>query len=127
MRISSDDRRVGFFNLFDLPSGDLNIIRLHPGALCAWHRHQKQTDLLFCAIGTVKVGMIDREGQSTWHVLSEHFPEEYEIPPNTWHGYQNIGTDDAILVLVATNKYDGSDEERRSLDAMGISWDRQPR
>ena len=140
MRISSDDRRIGFFDLFDLPLGDLNIIRLHPGAICAWHRHQRQEDWLFCVQGTIRVGRTEctpgemavtlkdnPEQFVQWDTLDEHNPRTLCVPIGTWHGYQNIGAGDAVIVLYATNKYDGSDEERRSLQAMGISWDRQPR
>jgi dTDP-4-dehydrorhamnose 3,5-epimerase len=131
MNISSDDRRLAFFNLFDVTPGQVNIVRLYPGSICAWHRHQKQTDYYFCVAGVVKVGMVDTSIPtsplvSAWETLDAHLPRILTVPPGIWHGYTAIG-DEAVLLQYLDRKFDPSDEERCSVQGMGISWDVAPR
>ena len=125
MRVHVDDRRYFVGNLFadTLIYGDLNCVCLQPEVTIAWHRHQRQTDYLFCAKGTVKVGLTEGPGKSVrWEVLSDRQPRELVIPPNTWHGYRNIGPGLAIIVGFNTQPYDPTDEERMAPAVMGHSW-----
>lgn len=126
MRIHADDRRLLFADIFPTNHGDVNVIRLYGGALSAWHRHQRQTDHFFCVSGRVRLGAIGPEDVLTWMVLDEHQPGVATIPPNTWHGYQGFAGD-AILLMWADRKYDGTDEERKTVDEIGITWERIPR
>jgi dTDP-4-dehydrorhamnose 3,5-epimerase-like enzyme len=121
MNVHSDDRRLAYFNVFDDATlGQVNIVRLHPGALCAWHRHAYQTDRYLCVVGTVKVGTVNNDGL-TWYVLDEHLPTVVTIPPGTWHGYMPI-SGEAVLLQYLDRKYDPTDEERKSVEEMGVSW-----
>lgn len=127
MRIHSDDRRLGFFDLFPTRDGDVSLVRLHAGALSAWHRHQHQTDHFFCVEGSVKLGhTYNRYTEPEWVVLDAHYPRVVVVKPDRWHGYMDL-SGGSILLLYATPKYNPEDEERRSIDDMGIVWERQPR
>ena len=128
MRTHADPRRLFLGDLFDTPDGDVNLVRLYPGSVCAWHRHQKQTDRLFCVTGAVRIGLIRMpEGYSIhspypveWFVLDERSPGPLTIPPDTWHGYGAI-TDPCILLQYNTPKYNPADEERQPLKK--LPWD----
>ena len=135
MNISCDDRRLGFFDLFPTP-GQVNVVRLRKGAICAWHQHQKQNDYYFCVSGAVKVGMIRTHDTADgnpageyveWFVLDEHNPATVTIPPGNWHGYMAL-TDGAVLCQYLDQKYDASnpDEQRMSVKAMDVDWQSPP-
>lgn len=128
MNISSDDRRLAFFNVFgDATPGQVNIVRLYPGSICAWHRHQKQTDYYFCVAGVVKVGMVYDEittpppGLVLFKTLDAHNPQVVPVFPKTWHGYTAIGGE-AVLLQYLDHKFNPTDEERMTVEAMGVSW-----
>jgi dTDP-4-dehydrorhamnose 3,5-epimerase-like enzyme len=129
VRAHVDDRRAFFGDLFDLATGDVNVVVLLPGSVCAWHRHAEQDDQLFCAKGTVRVGMKSKAecqpNEITWEVLDERNPRVITVPRGLYHGYQNLGPERAILVGYNNRKYDGSDEER--LMCLEGDWQRAPR
>lgn len=124
MNISSDDRRLAYFDLFPQTPGQVNVVHLHPGALCAWHRHQKQTDHYFCVSGTVKVGIFGPDWEGKFFVLDARNPAILTVPPNHWHGYQCIG-DSATMIQYLDQKYDAEDEERSPVDIH--DWETVPR
>ena len=127
VNISSDDRRLGFFNIFgEATPGQVNVVRLRLGAVCAWHRHTKQTDHYFCVSGAVKVGMVDAQDTVSWFVLDERNPATVTVLPGTWHGYTAL-SHDAVLLQYLDQKYDASDEERTTVEDMGVSWQTTPR
>ena len=121
MRISSDDRRLLYADVFETPDNDVNIAIIYPTALSAWHRHQRQDDKFFVVSGTLKVGVVGPSGDTVWHILSERQPGPLTIIRNHWHGYMNIGSDNAIVIMYL-NKYDPTDEEREP--AAPKEWER---
>ena len=136
MNVHVDDRRLFYGNVFPDAglAGDLNIVVLQPGALIAWHRHQHQTDHLFCVKGSVKVGLkrwhdgegMVQPGEQAWFVaLHERSPETVTIPPDTWHGYMNLSEGESILLSYNTQHYNPEDEERRMPDPN--EWKMAPR
>lgn len=128
MIVHSDDRRTFIGNLFDTTEGDVNLVELQPGAVCAWHRHQQQDDQLFCVSGAVKVGITKGTSDPvTWEVLTARHPRVLTIPRGLWHGYQNIGDGCAVLVGFNNQKYNPEDEERMLVSAMNHVWARSPR
>src|SRR6185437_14609577 len=114
MNISSDDRRLGFFDLFPTP-GQVNIVHLRKGKICAWHRHGDQVDHYFCVSGVVKVGMIPPESEPIWWVLDEHHPMTVSVPVGWWHGYMALAGN-AVLLQYLDQKYNPDDEERHPID-----------
>lgn len=122
MIVSSDDRRLAFFDIFDTP-GQVNIVHLHPGSICAWHRHQKQTDYYFCVSGTVKVGIFDGNWDGRFYVLDPRTPTVLTVPPGMWHGYKALGP--ATLLQYLDQKYSPDDEERHP--ANPADWETHPK
>lgn len=143
VRIHSDDRRVAWLEVFTaaLPTGNLNVTWVQPGATLAWHRHQQQDDHMLVLQGTLKVGRWQQKGyyerdvdeiqpcvrNLDWTVLSEHHPKELVIERGLWHGYQNIGTTECLLLTWITQPYNPADEERLDPADVNIPWERIPR
>lgn len=123
-----------WLELFDpaFKDGNLNVTWVQPGAILGWHRHQHQDDYMVVLDGTLRVGQW-REGASDlfWTTLSGHHPAELQIPRGWWHGYQNIGDREALVLTWITQPYNPKDEERLdpalASEHHGISWVRKPK
>ena len=128
MNVHVDDRRLFYGNIFPDAglAGDLNVVVLQPGALIAWHRHQHQTDYLFCVKGSVKVGVsTDSGSHAEFEVLHERQANPFVIPSGFWHGYMNLSDGESILLSYNTQHFNPEDEERRMPDPN--EWKTAPR
>jgi quercetin dioxygenase-like cupin family protein len=112
MRYHEDERRQAYCDLFDTP-GDVNLFVIAPGQRTAWHRHQKQTDEFRVIHGSMMFQTIGPTGARSLHWLG-HPSQRLSVLPNTWHGYENWGSEPAYLLMYLDQKYDASDEERLS-------------
>ena len=98
--------------------GEIYFSRIRPGAIKAWHIHDKMTLNYAVPHGTIKLVLFDeRDGSPTLGELNEIFLGEgnYQlvtIPPNVWNGFQGIGSEIALLANCATIPHD-PDEIRR--------------
>jgi dTDP-4-dehydrorhamnose 3,5-epimerase len=94
------------------------------GRIRGWGIHQRVTDYLFVVTGMVKVVIFDgRNGSRTYgwvneFPLSERNPGLVIIPPNLYHGWQNIGTTECILINMPNRLYD-----YETPDTMSLPWD----
>jgi dTDP-4-dehydrorhamnose 3,5-epimerase-like enzyme len=123
VRVHRDTRRDFFGDIFELPNGDLNVVKLKRHVPIAWHRHQHQVDRLFCVSGRVRVGMrqefADEDSTEHWFTLREGCT--LMVPSNTWHGYESL-TKDGVLVQFNSPKYNPDDEQRHPIDDE-MPWD----
>jgi dTDP-4-dehydrorhamnose 3,5-epimerase len=105
------------------------IVQVHltttlPGRHRAWGLHQRSTDRLFVIKGLVKFAVFDGRVESPTYgsvnevALSETSPGLLIIPPNLYHGWKNIGTDEAFIVNMPTAMYD-----YETPDALDLPWD----
>jgi dTDP-4-dehydrorhamnose 3,5-epimerase len=128
LRFHEDDRGVRYCDMFPVIQGDVNATIVYPGALSAWHRHQSQDDYQICVKGGLKFGFADRPakdgGRVEWVYSSERSAKDGSllIPRGVWHGYYNFTNDLAVVLYWLTNKYNPSDEERMTVEAMGFDW-----
>lgn len=120
MRFHEDDRRIFYGDIFGLPNGDVNLVRLKPGITIAWHRHQKQDDHIFLVSGQLLVQAIDPSGKRFQWYLNQPDDRVVTIPRNWWHGYS---THDGATILSfnGPGKWTGDDEERRPVEE-NWSW-----
>ena len=94
-----------------LPVVHLYQSKLFPGAIGAWSCHKIAIDRLFVSQGHLKIVLYDaREDSPTHGTLQEHHagdsnPALIVIPPGVWHGVQNLGTNDVILLNLPTRPY----------------------
>jgi dTDP-4-dehydrorhamnose 3,5-epimerase len=106
-------------------------VRIRPGAIKGWVRHDIQADRLFMITGALRWGLYDDRPGSPTHgqvndvVLSERAPALLIIPRGVWHAVQNIGTADAIFINMPTRPYDHAapDKVRLPLRTARIPFD----
>jgi dTDP-4-dehydrorhamnose 3,5-epimerase len=115
-----------------LPVVQIYQSRLFPGALGAWSCHAQNTDRLFVNYGHVKIVLYDARSDSKtagsvneFHV-GDARPSLLVIPPSVWHGLQNLGPSEALVLNFPTKPYDyeNPDHYRLSYDTPEIpySW-----
>ena len=106
--------------------------RLFPGAIGAWSCHEKSVDRLFVNQGHVKLVLFDgrKESLTFGHVNEVHCgdvrPMFVVLPTGVWHGLQNLGTNDALMINFPTSAYDYRNPDHFRLpwnsDKIPYSW-----
>ena len=115
-----------------LPVVQIYQSRLFPGALGAWSCHAQNTDRLFVNYGNVKTVLYDARSDSKTAGLVNEFhigdtrPSLLVIPPGVWHGLQNLGSSEALVLNFPTKSYnyENPDHYRLPYDTSEIpySW-----
>jgi dTDP-4-dehydrorhamnose 3,5-epimerase len=104
-----------------LPVVQIYQSRLFPGALGAWSCHARSTDRLFVSQGHLKIVLYDgREQSPTKGQLMEMHagdvrPSLIVVPPGIWHGLQNVGPVDALVLNCPTEAYNYRDPDHYRL------------
>ena len=101
----------------------------YSGVIKAFHYHQKQDDVWYCAKGMIQAVLYDRregsktKGETQIVVMGDHKSVSLFIPRGVAHGYKVLG-DESALVLYATNRvYDPEDELRIPYDDKEINFE----
>ena len=111
--------------------GQVYLTTNYPGVVKAWHYHKKQTDMICCLKGMVKVVLYDaRQESPTQRELSElfigdHNPVLLSIPPGVYHGWKCISMEESLIVCIPTEPYNYKqpDEYRLPPDSEEIPYD----
>ncbi|MEY2452873.1 MAG: dTDP-4-dehydrorhamnose 3,5-epimerase [Acidimicrobiaceae bacterium] len=96
----------------DLPVVQVHLTTTYAGRTRAWGLHEASTDRLFVVSGLVSIVVYDgREESRTYNCLnefkvSERNPGLLVIPPNLYHGWMNIGVDEAFIINMPSSEYD---------------------
>jgi dTDP-4-dehydrorhamnose 3,5-epimerase len=104
-----------------LPVAQIYQSRLYPGAIGAWSCHMKNVDRLFINQGNVKLVLSDgRENSPTFRRINEFHvgdarPAMMVIPIGVWHGLQNLGAADALMLNFPTRSYNYEDPDHYRL------------
>jgi dTDP-4-dehydrorhamnose 3,5-epimerase len=104
-----------------LPVVHIYQSRLFAGALGAWSYHARTTDRLFVSQGHVKLVLYDaRDGSETRGQLMELLAGDVRpclivVPPGIWHGLQNLGRCDALILNCPTEAYSYQDPDHYRL------------
>ena len=104
-----------------LPVVHIYQSRLFPGALGAWSCHKRTTDRLFVNQGHLKIVLYDeREDSPTRGVVMELHAGDVRpcllvIPPGVWHGLQNVGNVDALILNCPSEAYNYADPDHYRL------------
>jgi dTDP-4-dehydrorhamnose 3,5-epimerase len=104
-----------------LPVVHIYQSRLYPGALGAWSCHAQNIDRLFVNQGNIKVVLYDsREESKTRGTLNELYAGDARpclivLPPGIWHGLQNLGAQEALVLNMPTNPYNYEDPDHYRL------------
>ena len=105
----------------DLPLAQINSTTTYPGQVRAWGIHQYITDRLFALSGSLCIVVFDgRKYSKTFGCVNEFFLGKNSqglimIPPGLWHGWKNIGTDEATIISMPSNLYNYDDPDRWEL------------
>lgn len=111
------------------PEIDLPIVQVHltttmPGRIRAWGLHRHSTDRLFVVRGLVSIVLYDGRPSSPTHGLLNEFrvsdrnPGLLVIPPDLYHGWKNLGVDEAFIVNMPSSLY-----AHTSPDALDLPYD----
>lgn len=79
---------------------------LEPGGISAWHAHAITTDRLFINYGRMRIVLYDsRKNSPTYGKINEFRigtirPAIVVIPPQVWHGVENISSQPSFLINV---------------------------
>jgi len=114
-----------------LPVVQVYQSRLFPGALGAWSCHKRTTDRLFVNQGLLKIVLYDaREDSPTKGVVMELLAGDVRpcllvVPPGVWHGLQNVGNVDVLILNFPSEAYNYSDPDHYRLpyDTPEIPYD----
>jgi dTDP-4-dehydrorhamnose 3,5-epimerase len=118
------------WGLMDNAIAHMIHVTLRPGALSAWHMHKLKTDYLFVVSGLVRLVLYDgRDDSPTFgHVnefhLSHARPQVIAIPPNVFHGLQNLDAGNSTFVnyFDAQYEYEDPDDWRAPLNTEEIPY-----
>lgn len=117
------DFRAGF--------GELYFSETLPGAVKAWKRHQRQTQLFAVPSGLLRIVLYDDRAASPSRgalvSLLLGRPDNYgllRIPPLVWYGFAAVGACPALICNCADMPHDPAEAERLPPDAAAIpySW-----
>lgn len=102
--------------------GQAYVTTILPNIIKAWHCHKLQTDRMLLLKGTVRF-VAGREGPMLKcdklkmfdthldFVVSDQDPYLIVIPPTFYHGFQNLGTEEAYILNIPTEAYNHSDPD----------------
>ena len=110
--------------------------RLYPGAIGAWSCHAKTVDRLFVNQGHLKLVLYDGRDESPTRgrIMELHAgdarPTFVVLPIGVWHGLQNLGTSDALMLNYPSRPYDYNDPDHYRLpwdsEEIPYRWSRGP-
>ena len=105
----------------DFPVVQVNLTTTFPGHIRGWGLHRETIDRLFAAAGSLCIVCYDgRRDSPTFGHLNEFMLGERNqglvlIPPGVYHGWKNIGTDEATIVSMPSRLYDHDGPDRWEL------------
>lgn len=102
--------------------GQAYITTVYPGVVKAWHYHKVQHDNFAVVAGMVQIALYDAREDSptrgevnTFHV-GIHNPMLIHVPPFVYHGFKNVGTEEAIVLNLPTEVYNYNAPDEYRLD-----------
>ena len=108
--------------------GEIYFSRVYPGAVKAWHLHDRMTINYAVPHGKIKLVLFDdRVDSSTKGEIQEIFlgEDNYQlvtIPPFVWNGFKGIGTETALVANCASIPHDPNEITRLDPDDCFIPY-----
>jgi dTDP-4-dehydrorhamnose 3,5-epimerase len=112
------------WGLVDPPVVQVTVTTTFPGHTRAWGLHSATVDRLFAASGSLCIVLYDGRrlsptyGQVNEFLVGARNQGLVVIPPGIYHGWKNIGTDEATIVSMPSRLYDYERPDRWEL-----AWD----
>jgi len=101
----------------------------YPGVIKAFHYHNHQDDLWYCASGMIQAVLYDRRKDSPTYKetqvvpMGDLAPQTLFIPKGVVHGYKVLGPQPALVIYATNQIYDPKDELRIPHDDSKIGFD----
>jgi dTDP-4-dehydrorhamnose 3,5-epimerase len=92
-------------------------VTLEAGGISAWHAHGRTIDRLFVNQGMMRVVLYDSREESPTRGLLNEFrfgsvrPALIVIPPQVWHGIQNVASTESSVLNLVDRAYDYEDPD----------------
>lgn len=109
--------------------GEIYFSEVLPGAVKAWKRHSRQTQLFAVPAGLLKIVLFDDRAESPTRGIVREFtlgrPEHYRllrIPVGVWYGFTALGSHPALICNCADLPHDPAEGERLSPDDASIPY-----
>lgn len=105
----------------DAPIVQVTMTTTFPGRIRAWGLHRFTVDRLFAASGSLCIVCYDgRRGSRTFGSVNEFFLGGRNqglvvIPPGVYHGWKNVGADEATIISMPSQLYDHDGPDRWEL------------
>jgi dTDP-4-dehydrorhamnose 3,5-epimerase len=102
--------------------GQAYITTVYPGVVKAWHYHKVQHDNFAVVAGMVQIVIYDArddsptQGEVNIFHVGIHNPMLIHVPPFVYHGFKNVGTEEAIVLNLPTEVYNYSVPDEYRLD-----------
>lgn len=121
MRISKDTRGRSWFDLVPKMEYQVDSTVSYPGTVRAFHYHDHKVEWMFIAQGHYKFVLTD-----PMEVVYLSQGDIIKIIPGRWHGYQNIGTEEGIVIEIASKKHnmENPDDKREPYDKYD-KWEKE--
>lgn len=100
------------WGLVDSPIMQVVKITVRPGKVKGWAKHKLNIDRTTVIVGELKIVLYDDRPESpTYRLVNEFFlgpqhPGVLVIPAHVFHAVQNIGTTDAVALVMPTRPFD---------------------
>jgi dTDP-4-dehydrorhamnose 3,5-epimerase len=103
--------------------GQVYITTVKPGFVKAWHYHKIQDDFFCCVKGKIRLALYDSrdksdtKGEVQEFLLSmEENPILVRIPKEVYHGFENAGEEEAMIINTPTESYNASKPDEYRID-----------
>jgi dTDP-4-dehydrorhamnose 3,5-epimerase len=102
--------------------GQAYVTTAYPGVVKAWHYHKIQQDNFAVIQGMVQIALYDpredspTKGEVNVFHAGVHNPMLVHVPPLVYHGFKNIGLEEAIIVNLPTEAYNYQAPDEYRLD-----------
>jgi dTDP-4-dehydrorhamnose 3,5-epimerase len=112
------------WSLTDAALVQVTMTTTFPGRIRAWGLHRSTIDRLFAATGSLMIVCYDaRRTSPTYRAINEFMLGGRNqglvlIPPGVYHGWKNIGDDEATIISMPSRLYDYEAPDRWEL-----AWD----
>lgn len=109
------------WGVLDAPIVQVNLTLTFPGRVRAWGLHQETTDRLFASSGLLCIVCFDARASSPTRgrvnefLLGARSQGLVVIPPGVYHGWKNVGDDEAGIVSMPSQLYDYDAPDRWDL------------
>lgn len=121
MRTVKDTRGRSWFDLVPEMEYQVDSTVSYPNTIRAFHYHDFKTEWMFVVQGHYKFVLTN-----PLEVVYLSQGEVIKIIPGRWHGYQNIGTEEGIVIEIADKKHNlkNPDDKRKPYDEFD-KWEKE--